>query len=249
MNPVIVIRERKISNLRYFGLLLVFKILFLSVVFPEVIPESPRSVRVIADRAPILEAQFETRGLVLGNQIFMRVFKSEKTLEVWVRSEDKFRLFKTYWICYFSGGLGTKTREGDGKSPEGFYSVKPGQMNPWSTFFLSFNIGYPNRYDRANGYTGGLIMVHGSCVSIGCYAMTDNRIKDIYTIAYKALQNGQPFFRIHIFPFRMTDNNMKKFRSGKWSEFWQNLKDGYDYFEKYKIPPSVTVRNKKYTFN
>jgi len=92
-------------------------------------------------------------------------------------------------------------------------------------------------------------MVHGNCVSIGCYAMTDRRIKEIYTIAYKALAKGQPFFRIHIFPFKMTGNNIKKYRDQKWSDFWKNLKEGYDYFKKHKVPPNVSVHNKKYIFN
>ncbi|MCK5004281.1 MAG: murein L,D-transpeptidase [Candidatus Aminicenantes bacterium] len=217
--------------------------------FPVNIPQSPRSERTILQLTPALTTQFTRKGLSLGDHIFIRIFKAEKVLEIWVKSGSGYKLFKKYWVCYFSGGLGTKTLEGDGKSPEGFYFVKPSQLNPWSSFFLSFNIGYPNKFDRVNGYTGGLIMVHGNCVSIGCYAMTDKRIKEIYTIIHKAFENGQPFFRIHIFPFKMTDNNMRKYRKKKWSDFWKNLKEGYDYFKKHKTPPDVSVRNKKYIFN
>lgn len=240
---------KKIFNKKSLILSVSFFILFALLVHPVNIPQSHRSERVIKKITPALITQFSRKGLTLGDQIFIRIFKAEKVLEIWVKSGLEFKLFKTYWVCYFSGGLGTKKKEGDGKSPEGFYFVKPSQLNPWSTFHLSFNIGYPNRYDRAHGYTGGLIMVHGNCVSIGCYAMTDNRIKEIYTIIHKALENGQPYFRIHIFPFKMTDNNMRKYRNQKWSDFWKNLKEGYDYFKKHKTPPDVSVRNKKYIFN
>ncbi len=217
--------------------------------FAESIPKSPRSEKTVKQLTPSINILFNRKGLILGNDIYIRIFKSEKILELWVKSGSGYKLFKEYWICYFSGGLGSKKREGDSKSPEGFYFVKPGQLNPWSSFFLSFNIGYPNRYDRSHGYTGGLIMVHGNCVSIGCYAMTDRRIKEIYTIIQKAFEGGQPYFRIHIFPFKMTDNNMTKFKDSNWTEFWKNLKEGYDYFEKHKTPPNVTVRKKKYIFN
>lgn len=239
----------RIFNKKFLILSVSFLILLALLVHPVNIPQSPRSKRVIKKLTPSLITQFSRKGLSLGDQIFIRIFKAEKLLEIWVKSGSEYKLFKTYWVCYFSGGLGTKKKEGDGKSPEGFYFVKPSQLNPWSSFFLSFNIGYPNRFDRANGYTGGLIMVHGNCVSIGCYAMTDNRIKEIYTIIHKALENGQPYFRIHIFPFKMTDNNMRKYRNQKWSDFWKNLKEGYDYFKNHKTPPDVTVRNKKYIFN
>lgn len=217
--------------------------------FSVKIPTSPRSEEVVKQLTPTLTSNFEQKGLSLGSPVYLRIFKAEKELEVWVKYSDQFKLYKTYRVCYFSGGLGSKKREGDGKSPEGFYYVKPGQLNPWSTFHLSFNIGYPNRYDRSLGYTGGLIMVHGNCVSIGCYAMTDRQIKEIYTIIHKAFEGGQPYFRIHIFPFKMTDLNMKKYRDMDWQKFWENLKEGYDWFEKHKSPPNVTVRNKKYIFN
>lgn len=239
----------RIFNRKFLILSVSFFILLALIVHPVNIPQSPRSERVIKKLTPALITQFSRKRLSLGDQIFIRIFKAEKLLEIWVKSGSEYKLFKTYWVCYFSGGLGTKKKEGDGKSPEGFYFVKPSQLNPWSSFFLSFNIGYPNRFDRANGYTGGFIMIHGNCVSIGCYAMTDKRIKEIYTIIHKAFENGQPFFRIHIFPFKMTDKNMGKYRNKKWTEFWRNLKEGYDYFKEYKTPPDVTVRNKKYIFN
>ena len=234
------------------GILFIFLFLSISLInfLPgETIPESSRSKSVIKRVTPKLEKDFNNKGLKLGDPVFLRIFKNVKKLEVWVKNGDKYKLFKKYWICYFSGGLVTKTKQGDSKSPEGFYFVKPRQLNPWSNFHLSFNIGYPNRYDITHGYTGGDIMVHGNCVSIGCYAMTDRRIEEIYTIIHKAFEQGQPFVRTHIFPFKMTENNITKYRNTKWNTFRRNLKEGYDYFEKHKVPPNVSVRNKKYIFN
>ncbi len=230
--------------------ILVFS-LFLSILIPsqaQSIPSSPRSRDAVNRMTPILENEFRARELTLGSTVFIRIFKQNHELEMWVQKEGRFVLFKTYRICNYSGGLGTKTRQGDGKSPEGFYFVTPQQLNPKSTFHLSFNIGYPNRYDRAHGYTGGAIMVHGNCVSIGCYAMTDRRIDEIWTIIVKAFENGQSFFRIHIFPFRLTENTLQIHRNSPWYTFWLNLKEGYDYFEEHGYPPNVTTQNGIYIF-
>lgn len=133
-------------------------------------------------------------------------------------------------------------------APEGFYFVKPNQLNPYSTYHLSFNLGYPNQYDRIHKRTGSALMIHGSCVSIGCYAMTDAYIEEIYTLVYLALKQGQPFFSVHIFPFPMNEDNMDKHNTSEWNAFWEHLKEAYDYFEDKKTPPNVWVHNKKYVF-
>ena len=91
-------------------------------------------------------------------------------------------------------------------------------------------------------------MVHGSQVSIGCFAMTDPKIEEIYCLAEAALRNGQKYFRVHCFPFRMTQENMMKHRESEWASFWINLKTGYDWFEESRQPPNVEVKNKKYVF-
>jgi murein L,D-transpeptidase YafK len=219
-------------------------------IMSQTIPTSTRSKTAINTQTPILEKQFEQMGLKLGNPIFIRIFKQQAQLEIWVKSKDGFRLFKKYPICTFgSEGLGPKLAEGDGKAPEGFYFVKANQMNPFSSYHLSFNLGYPNKYDRSHGRTGSALMVHGNCVSVGCYAMTDEKIEEIYTIAHAALGNGQDFFRVHVFPFKMTDANLLLHTKSKWYEFWLNLKQGYDYFEDNNhTPPNVLVKNKLYTF-
>ena len=217
----------------------------------QTVPWSPRSARVVNRVTQDLNAALETQGLTMGSPVYLRIFKEDMQLEVWVQDGKQFRLFRTYPVCTWgSGSLGPKNREEDGQAPEGFYFVTPGQLNPWSRFHLAFNIGYPNAYDRAHGRTGGAIMVHGDCVSIGCYAMTDQGIDEIYTLIEAAFRKGQPFFRIHIFPFRMSDENMGEHLKSEWFPFWENLKEGHDFFEAHgNVPPNVEVRNGRYVFD
>ena len=119
-------------------------------------------------------------------------------------------------------------------------------MNPVSKFHLSFNLGYPNDYDRIHKSTGSALMVHGNCVSIGCYAMTDAGIEEIYALADGAFRNGLYLIKVHIFPFRMIDENMKKYSKESFIDFWINLKEGYDFFENKHVLPKIKVKNKKY---
>lgn len=227
-------------------------VFFLSIVSSVAqIPSSIRVKQAIKDTKVDLERLAKSKGLSLGSDVFIRIIKDEDLLELWLKKDNKFVLFKTYEICSYSGGLGPKMKQGDGKSPEGFYFVKPNQLNPWSNFHLAFNIGYPNSYDRAHGYTGNYLMVHGNCCSIGCYAMTNAYIDEIYTIIYSAFEGGQKFFRIHIFPFRMTDKNIQKHKEDytEYYSFWKNLKQGYDIFELTKLPPNIGLTNKKYSFD
>jgi len=197
-------------------------------------------------RLPGIEKSFVEKRLRLGAPIFLRVFKAERRLELWVERDGRFALYRDYPICFYSGALGPKLREGDRQSPEGFYFVTSGAMNPASSYHLSFNLGYPNAFDRANRRTGSLLMVHGSCVSLGCYAMTDPAIEEIYLIAEAAFAGGQRFFRVHAFPFRMTDEAMAAHAESPWIGFWRTLKPGHDFFEKVGRPPNVTVRDKAY---
>jgi len=207
---------------------------------------SPRSLEVVQRVAPLLVRDLEAIGMTYGAPIFIRIFKQERELELWVEKGGAFECFRTYRIAAMSGTLGPKLKEGDGQAPEGFYFVRPSQMNPSSNYHLSFNLGYPNAYDSAHGRDGSALMVHGNQVSIGCYAMTDPKIEEIYTLADAALRKGQPFFRVHCFPFRMTDENMMKHADSEWIDFWKNLKQGYDAFEKSKQVPNVVVKDKVY---
>ena len=211
-------------------------------------PRADRSEAAAKRVRPSLEPALRAKGLRWGAPVFIRIFKEEKELELWVDDGKVFKHFKTWPICKYSGKLGPKLKEGDQQAPEGFYFVPRSRMNPRSRFHLSFNLGYPNTYDRAHKRTGSALMVHGNCVSIGCYAMTDTRIEEIYSLCDAAQINGQRFFRVHCFPFRMTEANMKRHAQSKWIEEWYNLKQGYDWFEKSKRPPNVTVSTRRYLF-
>lgn len=221
---------------------------FCSFTYGAEVYSTTRSRKAIAKVKPKLVRALEKKGLKWGAPVFMKIFKEPGVLEVWVQDGEKFRYFETFKIFNFSGGLGPKLRVGDCKSPEGFYYVTPLQMNPASKFHLSFNLGYPNAYDRAHKRTGSALMVHGSYFSIGCYAMTDKKIEKIYALAQAALNNGQGFFRVHIFPFRMTQENMNHHKKSEWYDFWTNLKEGYDFFEQNSFPPNVTVNKGRYAF-
>jgi murein L,D-transpeptidase YafK len=212
------------------------------------VPSTARSRAAIQRVAPRLERDLAAKELRLGSPVFVRIFKKEHELEVWLENGERFERFRTYPICAWSGRLGPKRKTGDRQSPEGFYFVTPERMNPASRFHLSFNLGYPNAYDRHHGRTGSALMVHGNCVSIGCYAMTDRRIEEIYALADAALRAGQPYFRVHVFPFRMTPRNMERHRRSPWIDFWRNLKQGHDAFERTGRPPDVRVEEGRYVF-
>ena len=190
------------------------------------------------------------KAMTVQSPIFVRIFKAESELEVWKqRLDGHFYHFKTYPICNWSGGLGPKLRQGDKQSPEGFYRVNRHQMNPNSKFHLSFDLGYPNAFDKAHGRTGNFLMVHGKCRSAGCYAMTDALMEEIYALAREAFAGGQKAFHVHAFPFRMTEQNLARFQGDRNSHFWRSLKDGYDYFEVTRKVPSVVICRRRYHVN
>lgn len=190
------------------------------------------------------------KGMDTGAPIFVRIFKEESELEVWKQRDDgRFYHFKTYPICNWSGNLGPKTALGDKQAPEGFYRVSTSQMNPNSQYYLAFNLGYPNAYDRALQRTGDALMVHGKCKSVGCYAMTDALMEEIYMLARESLKGGQEAFEVHAFPFRMTEANLARFEGNANMPFWRTLKQGYDVFEKYRLTPTVAVCERRYVVN
>ena len=192
------------------------------------------------------EERLEEKGLRLGAPVFIRIFKLESELEVWLEKNGRYRHFATYPICLWSGRLGPKLQEGDRQAPEGFYSVGKEQLNPNSRWHRSFNLGFPNEYDRAHGRTGTFLMVHGGCLSIGCFAMTDPVVDEIWRLVTAALDGGQPRFDVQVFPFRMTDRNLKLRSGDRWSQFWADLQRGYDAFERNRIPPQVHVCDGRY---
>ena len=187
-------------------------------------------------------------GVPLGAPILVRIFKREFELEVWVKRGDQFVRFATYPICMWSGGLGPKYKQGDRQAPEGFYTVDQSALNPDSKYRRSFNLGFPNAFDRAHDRSGSALMVHGNCRSVGCYAMTDPVIDEIWALATAALGAGQARFQVQVFPFRMTQANMGWHAHDASAPFWRQLQKGYDSFEKDRIPPLVGVCNGAYTF-
>jgi murein L,D-transpeptidase YafK len=204
-------------------------------------------------QAPLSEktlADIEAKRMDKDSPILARIFKEEAEMEIWKKDRDgSFALLKTYPICRWSGDLGPKKKEGDRQAPEGFYTITPGQMNPASNYFLAFNTGFPNSYDRAWGYTGSELMVHGDCSSRGCYAMTDEQIQEIYALARESFFGGQKDFQLEAFPFRMTALNMAKHRNNPNFAFWKMIKEGYDHFEATHQEPKVAVCEKRYVFN
>jgi murein L,D-transpeptidase YafK len=208
-----------------------------------------RSVRHLSPIPPQTLALMAEKGMSRSDPILMRAYKKESELEVWKRRADgKYVHLKSYPICRWSGQLGPKIKEGDRQAPEGFYTVTPGQMNPNSAYYLSFDTGYPNAYDRAHGRTGAHLMVHGTCSSRGCFAMTDEAIAEVYAMAREAFSGGQRGFQFQSYPFRMTAENLAKHRADPHIAFWKNLKEGSDIFEVTREEPRVAVASRRYDF-
>ena len=198
-------------------------------------------------------AKFDDRlraqGLALGAPVFLRIFKLESELEIWMQKDGRYRKFATYPICLWSGRVGPKLREGDRQAPEGFYAVTKEELNPNSRWHRSFSLGFPNAFDRALGRTGSFIMVHGGCQSVGCFAMTNNVVDEIWRLVTAALDQGQPAFNVQVFPFRMTEKNLAARKGDQWSPFWADLKKGYDAFERTHLPPMVSVCEGRYVIS
>lgn len=204
-------------------------------------------VAVAAARTrPLLEPQLRRLGLAWGAPIALQIFKEESHLEVWVDDGERFVLLRRYPICHWSGELGPKQRQGDGQAPEGFYAIRPGGMNPRSIAHLSMNLGYPNAHDRALGRTGDFLMVHGSCFSIGCYAIGDPAIEEVYTLATAAFAGGQREIPVMAYPFRFDLRAEVGWKDHPWAPFWRDLRAGFEAFAAHGRPPRVAVADGRY---
>lgn len=202
-------------------------------------PLSPQMLSLIADK-----------DMTPATPILVRIFKEESELEVWKETTSgRYTLLKTYPICRWSGELGPKVRMGDRQAPEGFYAITPGQMNPNSSYYLSFNLGFPNAFDKSYGRTGEFLMVHGDCSSAGCYAMTDEQISEIFSLARESFAGGQRSFQVQAYPFRMTPKNLARHRTNPNMAFWRNLKEGNDHFLVTRDEPKVNVCDHRYVFD
>ena len=203
--------------------------------------------------APISDktlAEIAAKNMDKESPILARIFKEEAELEIWKKNRDgEYALLKTFPICRWSGDLGPKKKEGDRQAPKRIYTITPGQINPNSNYYLAFNTGFPNTYDRAMGYTGSELMVHGDCSSRGCYAMTDEQIQEIYALARESFFGGQKSFQLQAYPFHMTALNMAKHRNNPNFAFWKMLKEGYDHFDATHQEPKVAVCDRRYVFD
>ncbi len=195
-----------------------------------------------------LDARLKAGGFAAGDAVLVRVFKRESDLEVWLKRGNSFRLFATYPICKWAGELGSKRAQGDQQVPEGFYTVGKSQLNPNSRWFRSFNVGYPNKLDRLHGRTGSAIMVHGGCGSVGCVAVTNEAVAEIWKLVTAALDTSQPRFQVQIYPFRMTEANLTRYADSEWLANWRDLQAGYALFESSRVPPVASICDKRYAF-
>lgn len=192
-----------------------------------------------AEKENIVKELLRTKDIKAEYGIFIRAFKREEELEVWIREKqsEKFSLLITYPFCTTSGKPGPKRKEGDLQIPEGVYHVN--HFNPFSTFHLSLGINYPNASDKIladKNHPGGAIYIHGNCVSIGCIPITDDKIKELYILAVESKNAGYENIPVHIFPSRTIDAE-----EGEHTAFWRNLKTVYDDFEKNKKLRSISV--------
>ena len=182
--------------------------------------------------------------------ILLRIFKEEAELEVWKQdTTGHFEILKIYPICRWSGDLGPKFHEGDRQAPEGFYTITPELMNPNSNYYLAINTGFPNSFDKANERDGTFLMIHGDCWSSGCYAMTDEQMGEIYSLARDSLIGSQPSFQVQAYPFRLTPANLARHRTNPNMAFWEMLKIGNDHFEATHLEPKVDVCDRHYVFD
>jgi len=180
-------------------------------------------------------------------RIYLRVFKTEKIVEIWAKnnSDSVFKPIREFSICEISGSIGPKRHSHDLQVPEGFYHIS--DLNPYSRYYLSMQINYPNASDSirgVHGHLGNLIFIHGECLSSGCIAITNDKIKELFVYCIEAYNSGQKKIEMTIFPARLNDSTYSHLTSGFSKNkdkisLWADLKRSYDLFNKTKVPPTV----------
>ncbi|MBL7788520.1 MAG: hypothetical protein JNL75_01650 [Chitinophagales bacterium] len=221
--------------------------------------QQPRVASANMKKYTTIETWFIDKNIKFpSNRIFWRAFKWNKVLELWAFSGDsgKYIMIKSLPICETIGDLGPKRKQGDLQIPEGFYTIE--NFNPQSKYHLSLKVSYPNKSDSilgAQGELGGDIYIHGGCETIGCLPMTDDLIESIYLINLYSKSVGQEVIPIHIFPTKLSVNNFNKMKKDYFSgrldilDFWTNLKEGYDYFDRKRQLPTIEIDDSgKYLF-
>lgn len=248
----------KIRNL----ILLILYITFINLTITSFKTDQLKNSRVktaYKEKGDIVKLNLKSNNIAIDKlKIYLRVFKLNKIIELWAknRNDKKYKLIKTFDICALSGSVGPKRQMGDGQVPEGFYYID--RFNPWSNFYLSLGINYPNKSDKilgVKGKLGGDIFIHGNCVTIGCMPITDDKIKELYIYCVEAKNNGQTKIPVTIFPEKLNNNNFNKLKLKYHSDndkinLWTDLKKAYDLFEKQKILPKIVfLNNGKHSIN
>lgn len=215
-------------------------------------PATERSKAIVEASLAHLAPELAPLGLKPGDPVFLRAFKEESELEIWMKpAEDPhYVLFKVHRLAASAGQAGPKLREGDGQAPEGFYTAKASSMRPETRHYLGIDLGYPNEYDRALGRNGSDLLIHAGDGAGGAYALSPEAMNEVYALADAAFRGGQREVAIHLFPFRLTDARMDKVwaKPSRWTDEWVNLKEGYDFFENVRQPPLVGLAGEEYAF-
>lgn len=233
-------------------ILIIFLCSFHSDSFKESQLKYPRVRQAYKDKENNMLALLQKKGIDKKElKIYLRAFKSEKKMELWGKNsyDENYKLIKNYDICRTSGKLGPKRKQGDLQIPEGFYHIN--RFNPYSNFYLSLGINYPNKSDRILGIKnnpGGDIFIHGDCVTIGCLPITNEQIKELYIFCVEARNNGQTKIPVTIFPSMLSETKFKRLTNKYDSDpdkigLWTDLKKGFDIFNKTKQLPTILFLN------
>ncbi|MBC8050627.1 MAG: murein L,D-transpeptidase [Chitinophagales bacterium] len=195
-----------------------------------------------------MQQRAREKGFARGAPVFLRIFKESSSLEVWMEKGGRFALFSSYKICRWSGELGPKFEEGDRQSPEGIYDIRADDLRINARWHRAMGVNFPNAYDRTNARTGSGILIHGKCSSIGCFALTDPNVEEVYDLVDAALSAGQPRVLVHIFPFALTRENLAAKLQHPSINFWRELRPAFAAFERDRLPPAATLCGEQYGF-
>ncbi len=203
---------------------------------------------VVAARESLLAAEFAAKDLKLGSPVFIRIYKNTSRMELWVQQGARYALFKTYGICRWAGGLGPKMHEGDNQSPEGLYHISSEDLIVNPRWHRAMNINYPNRFDVMNGRGGSGILIHGKCASVGCFAIQDANVEEVYDAVRAALHNGQARIPVLALPFSFAKYAPAVEDTAKMNDFWSDLRRADILFDRDRLPPTAYVCDGRYYF-
>ncbi len=233
---------------RLAGIILAACMLFVPTIAHAKGPDKSWRPESVAAREADLAQAYQARGLKLGSPVFLRVYKQTSEMELWVQQGARYVLYKTYGICRWSGGLGPKFYEGDRQSPEGLYRITTSDLIVNQRWDRAMNINYPNTFDRVNGRSGSSILIHGGCGSIGCFAIQNQNVEEVYGAVRAALHNGQAYIPVLALPFRFSALAPAKEDTLNMNVFWGDLRRADLLFERDKLPPIAWICDGRYYF-